>query len=350
MKLFQQGNIANTMRSIILLILIITCPILTANDLLEEIAEVINKQHIYKPTQPDFSNIIPNAVNEYLQTIDPYSKYLTATEYKQLQNNKIGIGAKIVPSDQGVLIIPFYQGPAFKAGINKPMLLLSVNKIAVKTMTILNIINLFKENDKIIVESLSNNIPHINTIIRQPYILPSVQVIKAQPDYIRINKFIARETTNELKKILSKKDLTDDIIIDLRETSGGDLYEALDCLSLFLPPKKLLITTINNNDQIRKYYSIPNQIIFNKITLLVGTRTASSAEVFAKALQYYQRATLIGQKTYGKCVSQTYIKLSDGSALKLTNLKLFYPDDTFCDGKGLLPDKLLDDKQLINQL
>ncbi len=336
------------MRSIILVILIIICPIIAANDLLEEIAEVISNQHIYKPTQPDFSTVIPNAVNKYLQTIDPYSKYLTATEYKQLQNNNIGIGAKIVPSNQGILIIPFYQGPAFKAGIDKPMLLLSVNKIAVKTMTIPNIINLFKENDKIVVESLSNNISHINTVMRQPYILPSVQVIKAQPTYIRINKFTARKTTNELKKILSKKNLANDLIIDLRETGGGDLYETLDCLSLFLPPEKLLITTINNNNQTRKYYSIPNQLIFNKITLLVGPRTASSAEIFAKALQYYQRATLIGQKTYGKCVSQTYIKLSDGSALKLTNLKLFYPDDTFCNGEGLVPDILLDDNQLYN--
>ncbi len=338
------------MRPIILVILIIICPVIAANDLLEEIAEIISSQHIAKPIKPDFSTIIPDSVNKYLQTIDPYSKYLTATEYKQLQNNNyIGIGAKLVPSDQGVLIVPFYQGHAFKAGIDQPMLLLSLNGISVKTMSISNIINLFKKNDKIVVESLLDNIPRINTVTRQPYILPSVQVIKAQPTYIRINKFVARKTADKLKNILYNEELYNKIIIDLREATGGDLYETLDCLSLFLPPEKLLVTTINNNNQTRKYYSIPSQIIFDKITLLVGPRTASSAEIFAKALQYYQHAILVGQKTYGKCVSQTYIKLSDGSALKLTNLKLFYPDDTFCDGEGLVPDILLDDKQLYTQ-
>ena len=335
------------MRPIILIILIIICPIIAASDLVEEIAEIISNQHIDKPTKPDFSTIIPDAVNKYLQSIDPYSKYLTATEYEQLQDNKsIGIGAKIVASEQGTLIVPFYQGPAFRAGINKPMLLLSVNGISVTTMDISSILNLFRENDKIVVESLSDNIPSINTVKRQPYILPSVQVIKAKKTYIRINRFTARKTADKLKKILSNNSLHNGLIIDLREATGGDLYETLDCLSLFLPPGKLLVTTINNNNQTRKYYSIPNQLIFDKVTLLVGPRTASSAEIFAKALQYYQQATLVGQKTYGKCVSQTYINLSDGSALKLTNLKLFYPDGTFCNGKGLAPDVLLDDKQL----
>ena len=94
------------------------------------------------------------------------------------------------------------------------------------------------------------------------------------------------------------------------------------------------------------YYSLASQIIHKNILLLVGPRTASSAEIFAKALQYYQKALLISQKTYGKCLSQTYIELSDGSALKLSNLKIIYPDNTYCHGEGLTPDIIVNDKQL----
>lgn len=324
------------------MILIVSCPVVVAYDLLEEISEIISNQHIDKPAKQDFSTVIPNAVNNYLQAIDPYSKYLTATEYERLKDKSyIGIGAKLIMSEQGVLILPFYQGPAFKAGIKKPVLLLSVNGLSIQTMNISNILNLFKENDKIVLETLVDEIPHISTIIRQPYVLPSVQVINSKITYIRINKFIARKTSSELKKVLKQYS-----IIDLRESTGGDLYEMLDSLSLFLPPAKLIATTVNNKGKTRNYYSIPNQSVIDKIILLVGPRTASSAEIFAKALQYYQHAVLVGQKTYGKCVSQTYIKLEDGSALKLTNLKIFYPDGTFCNGKGLIPDVLLNDRQL----
>jgi len=330
------------MQAIILVILIVISPVITADDLLDEISKVISEQHIDKPTKQDFSMVIPDAVNDYLQTIDPYSKYLTATEYEQLKDNSyVGIGAKLITSEQGVLIVPFYQGPAFNAGINKPMLLQSVNGISIKAMDISKVLNLFKENDKIVLETLVDTMPRISTITRQPYVLPSVQVVNSNITYIRINKFIARETTAELKKVIKNN-----FVIDLRESTGGDFYETLDSLSLFLPPEKLLATTINNKGETRNYYSIHNQHIIGKVILLIGPRTASSAEIFAKALQYYQHAVLVGQKTYGKCVSQTYIELEDGSALKLTNLKIFYPDGTFCNGEGLIPDILLDDKQL----
>ncbi|MDM8567590.1 S41 family peptidase [Candidatus Halobeggiatoa sp. HSG11] len=327
---------------LILVVLLFISPIVAAHDLLEEIAEIISNQHIDKPVKQNFSSVIPDAVNNYLQSIDPYSKYLTAAQYNK-DNNYVGIGAKIVAIKQGILIIPFYQGPAFMAGIKQPMLLLSVNGTSTTAMPISNILNLF--TDKVVLETqnLFDEVPHITTVKRQPYNLPSVQVIENK--YIRINKFVARKTAVALKKVIHNNS-----IIDLRETTGGDLYETLDCLSLFLPAEKLLVKTVDNKGKIRNYYSLPNQHLIKNITLLVGPRTASSAEIFAKALQYYQHATLIGQQTYGKCLSQTYIELSDGSALKLSNLKIFYPDGSFCDGKGLIPDISLDDKEFYKSL
>ncbi len=330
-------------------------------DLLEEIAETISNKHITKPTKKDFSTIIPDAVNKYLQSIDPHSKYLSVKEYQRFKKTKddgyVGIGAKLIDAKQGIILVPFFQGPAFKAGIKTHKLLLSVNAIPIEAMKVQKILTLLKgnKNSSVMLETQSlfaeNEIPRLNRVIRQLYHLPSVQVVSGNfhSTYIRINKFISRKTLNSLKTALQNND-SPIISIDLRETSGGDLYETLDCLSLFLPSQKLLLTTLNNKDQQRSYYSLPRSRVVNQqqIILMVGPRTASSAEIFAKALQYYQKAVLVGQETYGKCMSQTYIELTDGSALKLSNLKLLYPDGTFCAGKGLIPNILVDDKQLYN--
>lgn len=329
-------------------------------DVLEEMAEIINHKHLDKPKPEAFLAIFPKAINAYLQSLDPHSKYLTAEEYKLFkeQQNKgyVGIGASIQKDKQGILIIPFVQSPAFKVGIKTPQLLHAVNGVAVELMTISAIKALIKgpKNTSVTLET-SHLFAHKRvirkiTVKRKQYHLDSIHRITAnrQIPYLRINKFVSRKTLSHLKSSLQRlKKKTSTIVLDLRETTGGDLYETLDCLSLFLPAEKLLATTVNNQAQKRPFYSLPeHQIINKKILLLVGPRTASSAEIFAKALQYYKKALLIGQKTYGKCLSQTYIELSDGSALKLSNLKIIYPDNTFCNGEGLIPDIVVDDKQL----
>lgn len=332
------------------------CPVYAIN--IEEIAAVISENHIDKPTEQALLSVFQKAITNYLQSLDPHSKYLTAEEYKKLREPKdyVGIGASIRKEKQGILIIPFAQGPAFKAGIKMPQILLAIDGVSVESMTTSEIVPLIKgtQNTRVTIETRQlfdkKQQAYKTTIKRQRYTLPSLQIISTDSHipYIRINKFFQRQTLNSLRSSLQKlKKKNALIVIDLRETTGGDFYEALDCLSLFLPFGKLLVTAINNKDQAIPYYSLPNhQIIKKKLLILVGPRTASSAEIFAKALQHYQRALLIGQMTYGKCLSQTYIELSDGSVLKLSNLKILYPDGVFCNGKGLVPDVLVTDKQL----
>ena len=95
------------------------------------------------------------------------------------------------------------------------------------------------------------------------------------------------------------------------------------------------------------YYSLPGRPLPVKALLvLIGPATASAAEIFLAALTHYTHAVLVGQKTFGKCTSQTYIKLSDGSALKLTNLKILNPRREFCNGQGLTPDVAVTDEEL----
>ncbi|MCK5719303.1 MAG: hypothetical protein KAH84_05050 [Thiomargarita sp.] len=329
-------------------------------NVLKEIAAVISEKHLDKPKLKASFATFPKAINAYLQSLDPYSKYLTVEEYKFFKEQKskvyVGIGASIRKDKQSILIIPFAQSPAFKAGIKTPHILHTVNGVSVESMTINRIKTLIKgfENTFITLETyrLFDDKQSIRktTLKRKKYHLNSIHQLSDDNyiPYIRINKFVSRKTLSKLKSSLQLfKGNGSAIILDLRETTGGDLYETFDCLSLFLPAGELLATTVNNQGHKRNFNSLPNnQIIKEKILLLVSPRTASSAEIFAKALQYHKKALLIGQETYGKCLSQTYIEISDGSALKLTNLKIIYPDNKFCNGNGLVPDIIVDDKQL----
>ena len=128
------------------------------------------------------------------------------------------------------------------------------------------------------------------------------------------------------------------VVIDLRFSDGGDLHEAVDAASFFVAPGQVVTSIQDRSGEQIDVRTIPQQTRHDgPIIVLVSERTASSAEVFARALLHYSAAKLSGRKTHGKCVSQEKVLLSDGDALFLTSARLFDPTGTFCDEEGIEP-------------
>jgi carboxyl-terminal processing protease len=155
----------------------------------------------------------------------------------------------------------------------------------------------------------------------------TLPALLATIDFLHRNTIVQ---TNGAEKLL---------VIDLRDAGGGDLYEAFDVAGLFLPSDTVLGTLSGRNGERYEFRAPVGTKLDMPLALLVGPDTASAAEVFAGTLQQHGRAKLVGQRTYGKCSSQTDARLSDGSVLRYTNRKVFLPDGRSCADVGLQPDR-----------
>ena len=332
-------------------------PAIYAQNIMQEVAEAVHKYHISRPpVETVFASSI-EGINEFLQTLDPHSKYLTVEEYRQLRRIERkgynGIGAELTRDKHGFVLIPYCGAAAYKAGIKKRHYLKAIDEQTTQGMDL-------NEVGRLLAGPLGSTVtlrvsPYQGgaywdvMLSRERVTPPSVEVItESKIEYLRIRHFISHRTVPSLTvaiKRMKAKGLP--VILDLRDSTGGDLHEALDAVSLFLPGGKHIGKVTGNSGKEQLFYSLPDQqLLSDRILVLVGPTTASAAELFLAGLKHYSRAVVIGQRTYGKCTSQKYIELSDGSALKLTNLRIFYPSGEFCNGAGLIPDILVTDKEL----
>jgi len=309
----------------------------------------------------DFYGEIPSvdkrtygAIKGSIQTLnDPYTFFIepepAVREQERLEGKFGGIGAFLLVDDQGRIILdPMVDRPAARAGIKKGDILIAVDGKPIPTPADIDQVTDMVRGPvgttvKITVqrgdEVLDFDIP------RAEIELPSVSWRPAadapEVGYIRIERFsglTAKEFDRALED-LRAMGADKAFIIDMRGNPGGLVDAAVDVSSRFLDGGVVLIEKHANGDQ--KVYkaqpgtSIPSDI---PVILLVDGNTASAAEIVAGALQDRGRATLVGQKTYGKGSIQRIHRLSDDSAVHVTFAKWFTPNDRAIDGQGLKPD------------
>lgn len=168
-------------------------------------------------------------------------------------------------------------------------------------------------------------------VVREPFKPLDVEPVPpGDRQILRIREFVAGMTRPALQAtidFLARKGAAKDgpLIIDLRDATGGDLYEAFDMAGMFLPAGTLLGTIQGRGEEVREVRASSGEKYLMPLALIVGPDTASSAEIFAGALHQQGRATLVGQRTFGKCSSQTDTRLSDGSVLRYTNRDVLLP-------------------------
>ncbi len=305
--------------------------------LLEEVMDLVQNKYVDKISEDSFQS---QTINDLLSHLDPHSVYIPAAELEEvnedLQGNFEGIGVEFqIFSDTVNVTNVIVNGPSFKAGVQVGDQIIKVNdttNIAKKNITPDDIRKLLRGpgNTKVEITILRNGLLKKITIARDIIPVPSVDVayiIAPETGFIRINKF-AETTYAEFMEAMQKlqKQGMKKLILDLRGNGGGYLDQAVEIADEFLDDDKLIVYTQGAHSEKTEYHC-KNQGLFEqgKLVVLVDETTASASEILSGALQDWDRATIIGRRTFGKGLVQEQFGLSDGSALRLTIARYYTP-------------------------
>ncbi|MCP4696275.1 MAG: hypothetical protein GY862_05445 [Gammaproteobacteria bacterium] len=319
----------------------------------EELVRLISAKHYKQPRESALKGVFsdPKTLNDYLATLDPYSKYLPPEQHgfhkKSRGARHPGLGINLLFDQDKLLAVPLRKGPAYRAGFKFPRYLVSLNrdKITWDDFSSYHYLTELSEGTGIPIqvsaaakrEKVERYTIHAASFQKQPIEYLS----EAERDLIRIHAF-KDGNIRQLEEFVRKSmDAGKDVIIDLRYCPGGSLYEAVDALSLFLPPElEIGYLKKTGSNRLRVLSSLPGEITAGwPVYLWVSPFTASSAEVFARALKRYAKnAVIIGTPTKGKCLSQETFEFDDEAALELSVYEILGPDKKSCEGIGILPD------------
>lgn len=304
---------------------------------IQELTSLIKNKYVDKLA---IDSITAMAATELLQQLDPHSVFIPAKELiavnEELQGNFEGIGIEFRIIEDTVNVMNIVKdGPAEKAGLQIGDKLLAVaDTIAVsgKNIELAMIRKLFrgpvnsllklkyKRANQVFSIAIARNLITISSIDAAYMVSPGI-------GYIRINKFAERtyeEFMQQLEMLQSKK--MESLVLDLRGNGGGMLKEAVDIADEFLDDNKLIVFTEGENSP-KMEYNCKRPGIFEtgKLVVLIDETSASASEVLAGALQDWDRATIIGRRSFGKGLVQQQFQLSDGSAVRLTVARYFTP-------------------------
>jgi carboxyl-terminal processing protease len=304
----------------------------------QEVMDLVNMKYV-DPVSMD--TLGDNAIDGMLTHLDPHSIYIPAVDLSEvnedLQGNFEGIGVEFQIFDDTVNVVSVLAGgPSERAGLQVGDKFLKVGDSLVAGNNINNdrIRKLLRGpgSSKVTITLVRATVtsPLQVTVSRGTIPLPAVDVsymIDKQTGYIRINKF--SETTHaEFAQALMKLQGQglQKLILDLRGNGGGILQESIEIADDFLDGDKLIVYTVGARSP-KVEYRCRRDGLFEqgKLALLTDEGTASASEVLAGALQDWDRATIIGRRTFGKGLVQEQYQLSDGAALRLTIARYYTP-------------------------
>ena len=326
-----------------------------------DVIQLIEKEYV---DDVESKELIQNAIQGMVQSLDPHSSLLPPEAFEDLQIDTkgkfTGIGIHITMRDGFVTVIsPIEDTPAFKAGIMAQDRIVKVDGKPVKDLR--QAVNMMRgpKGTKVTVTIMrQGNKKAIEfELVRDVIPVVSVKALDLKPgySYIRLSQF-SGSTTRELEKALRKIESNNaplkGLILDLRDNGGGLLNAAINVSDLFLEDGKILSIKGRNKKSTKEYTAKPNAASRDyPIVVLINGGTASASEIVAGALQDQNRALILGTTSFGKGSVQTVETLRDGSGLKLTIARYYTPSGRSIQAKGIEPDIVLKHKRLdINEL
>lgn len=296
-------------------------------------------------------DLVYGAIKGMLSSLDPHSSFLNPEAYKEMQTETKGefggIGIQIGVKE-GILtvIAPIEDTPAYRAGIKAGDKIIKINNELTKDMSLHDAVSKMRGVPKtsVTITILREGWKETKdfTLARELIKIKSVKskILEDGIGYIKVSQFqeqTAADLSTALEKLMQEK--MNSLILDLRNNPGGLLNSAVSVTSQFLPPGKLVVyikgkkgdrTEYNTGDD-RPNYDIP-------MIVLVNEGSASASEIVAGALKDWNRAVILGIKTFGKGSVQSVIPLSDGSGLRLTTAIYYTPKGTSIQATGIIPD------------
>jgi len=302
----------------------------------QEVIDLIKREYVEKENEDSLGDV---AIEAMLARLDPHSVYLPAQELQQVNEDMegkfYGIGIEFNIFDDTINVLNVLPGgPSDKAGLQVGDKFLKVGDSAIAGVHItagkIKKILRGSGGSKAEIEILRNGLRKTITITRGMiplYSLDAAYIITDTIGYVRLNKF-SETTYKEFMQAtddLQKKGMKS-MILDLRDNGGGILTEATNIADEFLSGDKLVTYTVGAHSPKREY-RCSKEGVFEKGKLVVLTNegTASASEVLTGALQDWDRATVVGRRSFGKGLVQEQFELSDGSGLRLTIARYYTP-------------------------
>jgi carboxyl-terminal processing protease len=307
---------------------------------LDIFATLFKEVNAYYVDNVEPQKLVRQGIDGMLQSLDPYTDYIPED---QIENFRItttgqygGIGALIgVVNNKTVITHPYKEFPAYKAGIKVGDELIAVDGKLVKDKGTGDVSALLKGQPKTEVEVRLKRYGRGDEIVlkikREKINIGNVshfQLINNDVGYIRLDDFTpgAGKEVAEALLDLKEKGATK-LILDLRDNPGGLLHEAVNIVSLFIPKGMDVVSTKGKVEEWNKTYTTLNAPIDTEmpVAILANENSASASEIVAGSLQDYDRAVLIGRKTFGKGLVQTTRALAYNAQLKVTTAKYYIP-------------------------
>lgn len=279
---------------------------------------------------------------------DKYTVYYTPDEYQSLVESTTGkfygIGAVCQKSDDGaVLVIDAYEdAPAYAAGLRNGDKITTVDGTDITDMDLSSAVALIKgdKGTSVHLDAIRDETAFSVDVVRDEIHTQTVkyEMRENQIGYLSISEF-DDVTTQQYKDALQALEDAgmQGLVIDLRDNPGGVLDTVVKMLDYTLPDG-LIVYTENKSGKRTEYKGTDGRELDIPIAVLVNGNSASASEIFAGAMQDYDKGEIIGTQTFGKGIVQTIKPLTDGSAIKLTTAKYYTPNGQNIHGQGVTPD------------
>ena len=317
-------------------------------DLFGEVLDKINNEYVDEVNQSDAMDA---AINGVLQSLDPYSAYMSPESFIEMETETSGkfggLGIE-VGMEFGVVkvITPMDGSPAEREGVKAGDYIVKINETQVQGKTLLEAVELMRgpvgSSLEITVRRKGVKKALVFKIVREIIEVKSVKskIIDENVGYIRLTSFnenSSKQIKDKIKNFKRKK--INKYVLDLRNNPGGLLSQAVKISDFFLNNGEIVSTKSRKSSENRKYFARKGDIINGEtLIVLINYGSASASEIVAGALKEHKRAIVIGENSYGKGSVQSIIPLKNKGAIRLTISKYYLPSGKSISGTGIVPD------------
>ena len=324
-------------------------------DLFGEVLEKINKEYVDEINQ---SESMDSAINGLLQSLDPYSAYMSPEIFNEMQTETSGefggLGIE-VSMESGVVkvISPIDDTPASRAGIKAGDYIVKINDVQVQGKSLSEAVDLMRgpvgSGIELTIRRRGERKALIFNVVREIIQIQSVKadILEKSIGYLRLTSFnenSGKQIEREIKKLEKNKDVKS-YILDLRNNPGGLLSQAIKISDFFLDNGEIVSTKSRKPSENRKWFAKKGDLTNGKVLIvLINYGSASASEIVAGALKDHKRAILLGENSYGKGSVQSIIPLKNNGAIRLTVAKYYLPSGKSISEVGVSPDIEIDEE------
>ncbi len=326
-------------------------------DLLGEVLEKIKNEYV---DEVDQSEVLDSAINGLLQSLDPYSAYMSPESFDNMRTETKGefggLGIEI-SMEAGVVkvISPISDTPADRAGIKSGDFIVKIENEQVQGKSLREAVDLMRgpvgTSIKLTVrrkgkkKALEFNVKREIIEVRSV----SAKIIKAGRNigYLRLKSFNENSDEQLLKEIknFEKNNNPVGYILDIRNNPGGLLAQAINITDFFLTDGEIVSTKGRKISETRRFFARTGDAIKGKpIIVMINNGSASASEILAGALKDHKRAIILGENTYGKGSVQSIIPLKNGGGIRLTISKYYLPSGKSISEIGVTPDIVVEEE------